>query len=159
MDPRNFRTWTSLADHPIFTNRREFVADWSSDPSVYENLASFPTVFDPNWYVHINPQLPEAVQASYAARDIRNLADICAAIEDRFGPITHELFVLDDLTVYVQMKSDRLLLEIYPDHFDETGAIVNCFVDEPFEAELQIHSIADVVPSLESRLRTVDGTQ
>lgn len=71
----------------------------------------------------------------------------------RFGRLDHELFILDDLTVYVRAEVGSLALEFYPVHFDESGAILLLFVESPIEVdELTFTSIADVVPKLDSLL-------
>jgi hypothetical protein len=111
--------------------------------------------FDPDWYVHRDPRLPTAVQSACAARDIRNLADTCAALEQRFGQLSHELFILDDLTVYVHVTTGSLTLDIYPMHLDDSGNIMMLFVTSPIEAdELVFTSVADVVPRLDSLIRS-----
>lgn len=155
MNPRDYKTWTSFADHPIFSERRHSVADWSLDPTVYDDLTHFPSVFDPDWYVHQDPKLPTDVQVACAARDICNLADTCAALEQRFGQLSHELFVLDDLTVYVHVTTDSLTLDIYPKHLGDSGQILMLFVQFPIEADdLGFESVADVVPKLDSLVRS-----
>ena len=153
MNPRDYRTWTSFADHPIFSPLATSYADWSSDPDVYADRRNLPAVFNADWYVHIDPPYPTDVQAECAANDLRNLAAVCDSVTQRFGPLSHELFILDDLTVYVHVVADDLVLDIYPVHFDDSGTIVMLFVESPVEHdELTFTSIADVVPKLDSLL-------
>jgi hypothetical protein len=150
MNPRDYKTWTSFADHPIFSDRKHGVTAWSSDPSRYDDLKNY-AVFNPDWYVHRDPRLSTDVQAACAARDIRNLAETCAALEQRFGKLDHELFVLDDLTVYVHVIAQSLMLDVYPQKLDDSGRILMLFVSSPVEAdELGFDSVSDVVPKLES---------
>ena len=94
MNPRDYRTWTSLADHPVFSEHRHVVSDWSPDPTVYDDLERFPRQFDPDWYVQFEPKLPTESQAAHAARDVHNLASCNTAFEREFGWIDHELFIL-----------------------------------------------------------------
>ncbi len=151
MNPRDYKTWASFAHHPIFSDRAHSVADWSSDPTVYDDGRTLPAVFDPDWYVHQEPRLPTDVQAECAAQDIRHLADVCAALEERFGKLSHELFILDDLTVYIHVSVDSLTLDIYPMHLDESGNILMLFVASPIQAdELAFTSVTDVVPKLDA---------
>ena len=148
MNPCDYKTWKLLADHPIFSDRKYAVAEWSSDPSVYENLDSY-SVFDPDWYVHVDPRLPTKVQAACAASDTRNLALACKMLEQRFGKLTHELFVLDDLTVYVNIRAGTLTLDMYPVNCDDSGHILMLFVQSPVEAdELVFDAVDDIVPTL-----------
>lgn len=150
MNPRDYTTWTTFADHPIFSDRKHNVVEWSSDPSRYDDLKNY-SVFEPDWYVHQDPRLPTDVQAACAARDIRNLVETCAALEQRFGQLDHELFVLDDLTVYVHVITGSLTLDIYPQHLEDSGQILMLFVESPIEAdELSFGSVSDVVPKLDS---------
>ena len=153
MNPRDYRTWTSLADHPIFSARATSYADWSSDPDVYSDRRDLPAAYTPDWYVHIDPRYPTDVQAECAANDLRNLAAVCDSLAQRFGDLSHELFILDDLTVYVYVAVGDLVMDIYPVHFDDAGTILMLFVESPVEHdELTFTSIADVVPKLDSLL-------
>lgn len=153
MNPRDYRTWTSIADHPIFSPRATSYADWSSDPNVYSDRRQLPAVYNPDWYVHIDPRHPTDVQANCAANDLRNLADACDSLTQRFGDLSHELFILDDLTVYVHVAAGNLVLDIYPVHFDDAGTILMLFVESPIQHdELAFRSIADVVPKLDALL-------
>ena len=96
---------------------------------------------------------PTDVQAECAANDLRNLAAVCDSLAKRFGDLSHELFILDDLTVYVYVAVGDLVMDIYPVHFDDAGAILILFVESPVEHdELTFTSIADVVPKLDSLL-------
>ena len=153
MNPRDYRTWTSLADHPIFSARATSYADWSSDPDVYSDRRDLPAAYTPDWYVHIDPRYPTDVQAECAASDLRNLSAVCDSLAQRFGNHSHELFILDDLTVYVHVVADDLVLNIYPVHFDDAGTILKLFLESPAEHdELTFTSIEDVVPKLDSLL-------
>ena len=153
MNPRDYRTWTSFADHPVFSSRATSYAIWSSDPHVYSDRNDLPATYNSDWYVHIDPPYPSDVQAECAANDLRNLAAACDVISQRFGNIAHELFILDDLTVYVHVVAGRLVLDIYPVHFDDAGTILMLFVESPMEIdELTFTSIADVVPKLDAIL-------
>ena len=155
MNPCDYKTWTSFADHPVFSNRAHSVADWSSDPTVYDDGRTLPAVFDPDWYVHQEPRLATDIQSACAAQDIRNLVDACASLEQRFGPHCHELFILDDLTVYVRVTVGSLTLNIYPMHLDDDGNVLMLFLESPIEIdELAFKSVADVVPKLDSLLRS-----
>ena len=153
MNPCDYRTWTSFADHPIFSPRATSYADWSSAPEVYSDRRDLPAEYNPDWYVHIDPRYPTDVQAECAANDLRNLAAVCDSLAQRFGDLSHELFILDDLTVYVYVAVGDLVMDIYPVHFDDAGAILILFVESPVEHdELTFTSIADVVPKLDSLL-------
>ena len=153
MNPRDYRTWTSFADHPIFSPRATSYADWSSAPEVYSDRRDLPAEYNPDWYVHIDPCYPTDVQAECAANDLRNLAAVCDSLAQRFGDLSHELFILDDLTVYVYVAVGDLVMDIYPVHFDDAGTILMLFVESPVEHdELTFTSIADVVPKLDSLL-------
>lgn len=152
MDPRSYKTWTSFADHPVFSDRRESLSDWSSDPSAYDLSDRFPRQFDPEWYVHVDPRLSTEVQAAHAARDIRNLAEFCAALERAFGPFDHELFVLDDFTVYVRVIHPTFTFDLSPHDYGDTSEILTLYVESPFEDELVVDTIEDGVSLLQSRL-------
>jgi hypothetical protein len=148
MNPRDYKTWTTFADHPIFSDRKHIVAEWSSDPSVYGDLKDYST-FKVDWYVH-QDGLPTEVHASFAARDIRILVESCAAIEREFGDIQHEVFILDDFTVYVRIVSSQFDIELYPDNLSDEGHVLGLFIDSPEtdESELHLSDIAQLVPTL-----------
>ena len=120
---------------------------------MYSDRRDLPAEYNPDWYVHIDPRYPTDVQAECAANDLRNLAAVCDSLAQRFGDLSHELFILDDLTVYVYVAVGDLVMDIYPVHFDDAGAILILFVESPVEHdELTFTSIADVVPKLDSLL-------
>lgn len=150
MNPRDFRTWRSLADHPIFSDARHDVEEWSTNPSLYDGIG--PAAFDPEWYVHEDPKLPTEVQAAVAEHDVRNLSATCSAIWQRFGEFAHELFILDDFTVVVCMQHQQFTLEIYPQHYRDDNSILSVFLDSPVDAEFDVDSVDEVVPRLESLL-------
>jgi hypothetical protein len=147
MNPRDYKTWTSFGDHPIFSDRKHAVAEWSSDPTMYEGIGSTSMV---DWYVHRDPALPTDIQAEYARRDIRNLIDSCTAIEREFGAIQYELFILDDFTVYVSIASSRFEIELYPDNLSDEGPVLGLFIDSPFteDSEHHLSDVAELVPTL-----------
>lgn len=62
MNPRDYRTWQFLGDHPIFSSGTA-ASEWSSDPDVYADRHNLPEVYDPRWYVHTHPPYPTSVQA------------------------------------------------------------------------------------------------
>jgi len=153
MNPQDYKSWTSFADHPIFSDRSGSITAWSSDPSVYEDVKRFPTEFNPDWYVHQEPRLPTDQQAKCAEQDIGNLAAACAVLENRFGELSHELFILDDLTVYVHVVVDSLTVDIYPLHLHDAGHILMLFVESPIEAEeLEFDAVEQIVPALDTLL-------
>jgi hypothetical protein len=153
MDPRDFRTWTSLADHPIFSSRAAAFADWSSDPDVYSDYQILPAVFKPEWYVHVDPPYPVDVQQAVAEKDLRNLAAVCAALSRNYSRFTHELFILDDFTVYVRLGTEKFDADIYPVHFDDSGVILQLFINSPLEIdELKFTAVSEIVPTLDSLL-------
>ncbi len=153
MNPRDYRTWKSLGDHPIFSPRAHEFAKWSSDPEVYEDCTHLPWEYNPDWYVHIDPRFPVEVQAETALRDLKNLAATCDALSQRFGKLNHEIFILDDLTVYVHVSADEITLDFYPVHFDENNVILMFFIESPIEVdELTFTCISDVVPELNKLL-------
>lgn len=145
MNPRDYQTWTSLADHPFFSPRAVEFADWSSSPDVYADRRELPAVFNPDWYVHQDPPLPTAIQAECA------VADICDSLSRHYGQLDHELFILDDLTVFVRAAAGVLVMDIYPVHRDDSGTILLLFVESPIEIdEMSFAAIADVAPKLDS---------
>lgn len=148
MNPRDIKTWTSFADHPIFSDGKQVVAEWSSNPSVYGDVKDYST-FKVDWYVH-QDGLPTEVHASFAARDIRLLAECCAAIEREFGEIQYELFILDDFTVYVWVVSSQFDIELYPDNLSDEGHILGLFIDSPEtdDSEHHLSDIAHLIPTL-----------
>ena len=152
MNPRDYRTWTSFADHPVFSDRRNSIADWSSDPEAYDLSRYFPRHFDPDWYVHVDPKLPTDVQAAHAARDIRNLSDFCAALVRRFGPFDHELFILDDFTVYVRISHSQFTLDLSPHDYGDRDEILTLYVESPFDDELVVDTVDDGIAQLVARL-------
>ncbi len=148
MNPRDYNTWTSFADHPIFTDRKHAVTDWSNNPSVYGDLNDYST-FKIDWYVH-QDGLPTEAHESFAARDIGILVESCAAIEREFGEIQHELFILDDFTVYVWIVSSQFDIEIYPDNLSDDGHVLGLFIDSPYTEDCEHHlsDVAHLVPTL-----------
>ncbi|PHS18755.1 MAG: hypothetical protein COA78_01860 [Blastopirellula sp.] len=158
MNPRNYKTWTKFDDHPIFTDKKYSVSDWSSDPAMYDRPESYST-FLVDWYVHIDPQLPTEHQAKFAKRDIENLIESCAAIEREFGKTKHELFILDDFTVYVSIASSCFKIELYPDNLSDEGHILGLFIDSP-EIEDCEHHLADIdqlVPTIINSIKQSNG--
>jgi len=153
MNARDYTTWTTFADHPIFTDKARPPTEWSSDPKLYEDFRC--TAFDPEWYVHCDPKLPTEVQAAIAKRDIRNLADTCASIHQRFGTFDHELFILDDLTVLVRITSSQFTLELYPSDYGDAEEIMSVHVEEPTETEFLVDSIQEIVPRMETIIKSV----
>jgi hypothetical protein len=152
MNPRDYRTWTSFADHPVFSDRRDSIADWSSDPEAYHISRYFPRRFDPEWYVHVDPKLPTELQAAHAARDIRNLADFCDALDRKFGSFGHELFILDDYTVYVRVNHSEFTLDLSPHDYGDRNEILTMYVKFPFDDELVVDMINDGIARLAARL-------
>lgn len=151
MDARDYKTWTRFEDHPIFTERVHDVSVWSSDPEMYEG--EIPSRFDPEWYVHQDPKLPTDVQAQYAKQDMGNLIRACDQIIKQFGCAHHELFILDDFTVFVSLKSPKFSLELYPCYLGTQDQIMNVHIDSPIEMEFisdsieeMIHRIAEYIP-------------
>lgn len=151
MNPRDYRTWTSFADHPVYSEQRNKIEEWSSDPSAYDLSEYFPREFDPNWYLHQAPNLPSDIQAAHAARDILNLCKFCAAFEYRFGAFEHELFILDDCTVYVRITHPTFRLELMPHDFGDRDEILTLYVESPFDDELMVKSVDHAIDELSSR--------
>lgn len=146
MNPRDYTTWTSFADHPIFTERERPPREWSSNPKLYDDFRC--DAFDPEWYIHTDPKLPTATQAAIAARDIQNLIATCDLIHKQFGAIDHELFILDDLTVFVRIISRRFTLDLYPSDYGDNREVMTVLVEEPFETEFVVDSIYEIVSRL-----------
>lgn len=152
MNPCDYRTWTSFADHPVFSNQRDTIDDWSSDPAAYDISDWFPRQFDPEWYVHQDPKLPTDVQAAIAARDIRNLSEFCGVLEREFGKFEHELFILDDFTVYVRVIHSRFKLDLSAHDYGDCNEILTLYVESPFDDELVADTIEHALSLLRSRL-------
>ena len=148
-DPCDYRTWKRLEDHPIFcVHKKTLIADWSKDPSQYSELPTY-SKFMPEFYVHVDPAPDVSVQSAVLERDLKNLAGVCEQIIDRFGPAQHELVVMDDFTLFVWLRNERLDLCVYP-MLPEDQAILVMFVHSPFIGdELRFNRVDELVGYLE----------
>ncbi len=149
--PTDWRTWNRLDDHPIFGQEKSLIAKWSNDPSQYCELNTY-SRFMPEWYIHVDPQPPVAVQRAIATRDITNLADACKSIVERYGNSAHEIVVLDDFTVFVWLKNNRFSITIYPLQLDEEYKLM-LFAESPVKInELRCKDVNDLVDSIVQRI-------
>jgi hypothetical protein len=146
MNPRDYTTWTSFADHPIFADKERSPTEWSSDPATYDDFRC--DEFLPEWYIHVNPKPSTAVQAAIAERDIKNFAAACHEIHQAFGSIDHELFILDDLTVLVSLRSEAFHIDFYGHDYGDNDQIMSIYLLEPRECDFMIDSVSEFVPRL-----------
>ena len=107
MNPCDYSTWTSFALHPIFSDARSAINEWSHFPQEYSDLGSY-SCFMPEWYVHIDPPYPMDVQESVAEADIKSLQTATAKVCALQLLMRYELIVLDDYTVFVLFDSPHL---------------------------------------------------
>ena len=108
----------------------------------------------PEWYVHVDPPPPVAEQQEIATRDIGNLQDACRRIIETYGPTSHELVILDDLTVFVWLKNPRFQIVVYP-MLGLEDYMLMLFIESPVSVEeLRCDSIRDLL----NHLRTNIGT-
>ncbi len=133
LSPTDFKTWKRLDDHPIFGAGKANISDWSHDPDQYGRLENFGQ-FKPEWYAHVDPELPVEQQRQIATQNLRNLADACDKVIETYGDVTYELVVLDDFTVFVWLKNETISISIYPLQFDDEFKLM-LFLDAPVLAE------------------------
>lgn len=150
MNPRDYNTWTTFADHPIFTNRERPPYEWSSAPAIYDDFRC--KEFLPEWYVHVAPKLPTHIQAAIAERDIKNFAAACQAIHQQFGSVNHELFILDDLTTLVSIRYVDFHIDLYGHDYGDNDQVMAAYLLEPNENEFTIDSVSEFVPTLRAIL-------
>ena len=152
LDPKDYRTWTVFADHPIFDKERDSIEEWSHDASRYSELKNY-GVWMPECYIHITPSPSLDIQSALAKQDIEELASCLLALEQAFGSITYELVILDDFTVYVWVAGNGFALEIYPNNLMEPNYRFLMFIEHPVLVdEVQCRSIADVVANVRNAL-------
>ncbi|QDU54125.1 hypothetical protein [Aeoliella mucimassa] len=153
LDPKNYRTWKSLGEHPVFGPLKTNIESWSHDASQYGDLSNY-RGFLPEWYVHLDPAPPVTVQIATAERDLQNLASVCCGIERAFGDICYELVVCDDFTVFVWVRHTMFGIELYPGLFGE-ATLLRMFVDHPKVdcAEFDFTNVSNVVETLTELLR------
>ena len=132
-DPTNWQTWDQIANHPIFTERKTQIHEWSYDPTKYSPLADYSGSISDH-YLPFDPPQPKIVNDAAALLDITNLADVCRLIKEIYGIIAYEIVVLDDFTVYVWVKHDLIEIEVYPVHFDNDYKLL-LFAKKPVEIE------------------------
>ena len=133
LDPTNWQTWHRLDDHPIFGPRKSQISEWSNDPSQYDDIGNYST-FKPEWYAHVDPNLSIEQQREIVANDMRNLAESCCGLIERYGSVLHELVVLDDFTIFARIMNDSFSIAIYPIQFDADCNLM-LFIDSPVVVE------------------------
>ncbi|MDB2687683.1 hypothetical protein N9Y42_10775 [Mariniblastus sp.] len=153
MLPTDYRTWTALADHPIFGPAKSLITDWSADPSQYCDLTSY-SDFMPECYVHVDPAPPESEQRAIATRDLANLRDACRQITEFYGPSIHELVILNDFTVFIWLKNHRFHITVYPMLGLENHMLM-LFIESPVSIE---ELPCDTIEELLSYLDVHSGT-
>lgn len=152
LDPKDYRTWTAFADHPIFGKERASITEWSHDASRYCELKDY-GVWMPECYIHIEPPPALEYQLDAAKQGIEGLSSCCHALETAFGSITHELIILDDFTVYVWVAGDGFALDIYPNSLLQPDCRFLVFLDRPIQLdEVQCESISGVVATVHNVL-------
>jgi hypothetical protein len=110
LDPKRHQTWTALDEHPA-----------CPDPGqdVYQ------------WYVHVDPPLPVAMQRAAAQKDLASLAATCEALEWAFGVVEYELIVQDDMTTFVKTPHTSFELSIYPGGQRDESWLLAVHVERP----------------------------
>ena len=108
----------------------------------------------PEWYVHVDPAPPESDQRTIATRDLSNLRDACRQIIESYGPSTHELVILNDLTVFVWLKNPRFHITVYP-VLDLESHILMLFIESPVSIdELRCDTIEELLSYLDAHSGT-----